>query len=176
MPAARAPQTPPGQTRADEAPHQAIGDAPASRDHVSDAADTAVKPETPPLSAASPTGASRVQPRPSKQVQPVRQTAAPTPIPVSAPTEDTAPRPAETAATDQPAAARETDKRFRSDPRIDLQALVWAPEPAARFVVINNRLIKEGGSLDNIVVERINPDDVLMVEGADRWHEEFKVR
>jgi hypothetical protein len=67
-------------------------------------------------------------------------------------------------------------KFFRSDPRIDLQALVWAPESAARFVVINNRLIKEGGSVENIVVVRINPDDVLLAEGSDRWHEAFKVR
>ena len=51
-----------------------------------------------------------------------------------------------------------------------------APEAAARFVVINNRLIKEGGSVDNIVVVRINPDDVLLSEGSDRWNEEFKVR
>ncbi|MFO7716501.1 general secretion pathway protein GspB [Desulfosarcina sp.] len=67
-------------------------------------------------------------------------------------------------------------KTFRNDPRIDLQALVWAPQAAERFVVINNRLIKEGGSVDNIMVVAINPDDVLLAEGSDRWHEEFKVR
>jgi len=53
---------------------------------------------------------------------------------------------------------------------------VWAPEAAARFVVINNHLIKEGGTIDNIVVVRINPDDVLLAEGSDRWHEAFKIR
>ena len=68
------------------------------------------------------------------------------------------------------------NKNYRSDQRIELQALVWAPEAAARFVVINNRLIKEGGSIDNITVVRINRDDVLLSEGSDRWHEEFKIR
>lgn len=68
------------------------------------------------------------------------------------------------------------DKNYRSDPRIELQALVWSPEAAARFVVINNRLIKEGASIDNISVVRINRDDVLLSEGADRWHEKFKIR
>lgn len=67
-------------------------------------------------------------------------------------------------------------KTFRNDPRIDLQALVWAPQAAERFVVINNRLIKEGGSVDNIMVVAINPDDVLLADGSDRWHEEFKIR
>lgn len=68
------------------------------------------------------------------------------------------------------------DKTFRNDPRIDLQALVWAPQAAERFVVINNRLVKEGGTVDNIVVVRINQDDVLLSEESDRWHEKFKVR
>lgn len=68
------------------------------------------------------------------------------------------------------------NKQFRNDPRIELQALVWAPEAASRFVVINNRLVKEGGSFDNIVVVKINRDDVLLSEGADRWYEKFKVR
>jgi hypothetical protein len=73
-------------------------------------------------------------------------------------------------------ASTDTEKFFKSDPRIDLQALVWAPESTARFVVINNRLIKEGGSIDDIVVVRINQDDVLLAEGSDRWHEVFKIR
>lgn len=49
-------------------------------------------------------------------------------------------------------------------------------EASDRFVVINNRLIKEGGSVDNIVVVQINRDDVLLSEGADRWHQAFQIR
>ena len=63
----------------------------------------------------------------------------------------------------------------RNDPRIKLQALVWSSEAAERFVIINNRLIKEGGSVDDIVVVRINRDDVLMSDGPDRWFEPFNV-
>jgi hypothetical protein len=81
-----------------------------------------------------------------------------------------------TAAGPSEAASAGTEKFFKSDPRIDLQALVWSPESTARFVVINNRLIKEGGSIDDIVVVRINRDDVLLAEGSDRWHEVFKIR
>lgn len=77
------------------------------------------------------------------------------------------PSPKTTSAHDQ--------KNFRRDSRIQLQALVWSPEANARFVVINNRLVKEGGQVDNIVVVEINPDDVLLSEGSDRWHEKFNL-
>lgn len=86
--------------------------------------------------------------------------------------------PAKTPETKPPStnAPSDSGKIFRNDPRIDLQALVWAQDADARFVVINNRLVKEGDSVDTIVVVRINQDDVLLAEGSDKWHEEFKVR
>ncbi len=73
-------------------------------------------------------------------------------------------------------AKKEEEKNYREDPRITLQALVWAPEPGSRFVVINNKMIREGGVVDNIVVEKINPDDVLLSEGANRWYVAFTIR
>lgn len=71
---------------------------------------------------------------------------------------------------------KEEEKNYREDSRIDLQALVWAPEPGSRFVLINNKMVREGGLVDNIVVEKINPDDVLLSEGANRWYVAFTVR
>ena len=88
-------------------------------------------------------------------------------------------RPVGTASAPEPSEDFEQEdpqKDYRTDHRIDLQALVWAPETADRFVVINNVLLKEGGSIENITVLRINPDDVLFSEGSDRWHQEFKIR
>ena len=119
------------------------------------------------------TEAAPVQP----EQQPLRA-AMPTSDPRPAPADDASRRPTGPAKTAGPpeAAPPNTEKFFKSDPRIELQALVWAPESTARFVVINNRLIKEGGSIDNIVVVRINRDDVLLAEGSDRWHEVFKIR
>jgi hypothetical protein len=72
--------------------------------------------------------------------------------------------------------SEKSDKTFRSDPRIELQALVWSPDAAERFVIINDRLLREGGSTDGITIVRINPDDVLVSEGSERWHEPFKIR
>lgn len=97
--------------------------------------------------------------------------APPETVPLSEPT---APAPAKRDASPQP--VPNDGAAIRNDPRIDLQALVWAPEAADRFVVVNNRLIKEGGSVDNIVVVQINRDDVLLSEGADRWHQVFQIR
>jgi hypothetical protein len=68
------------------------------------------------------------------------------------------------------------EKNFRKDPRIDLQALVWAEASEDRFVVINNQLIREGGAIDTIVVEEINPDDVKLAEGNEKWYEVFQIR
>jgi hypothetical protein len=156
VPAAEQPQTLPGKTLIDASPRQATGNAPASEVQVSDA-----------MAVAKP-----VQPE-KKQLR----SAIPDPEPVIAPVENATPLSAEPALTSQPVAAPlNTKKFFKSDPRIELQALVWAPESAGRFVVINNRLIKEGGSVDNIVVVRINPDDVMLAEGSDRWHEAFTIR
>lgn len=86
------------------------------------------------------------------------------------------PETAETFAEPPAPVDQENQKAFRNDDRIDLQALVWAPEAAERFVVINNRLIKEGGSVDNITVVRINEDDVLLSEGNEQWYQAFNIR
>lgn len=119
--------------------------------------------------------------RPLPREESGREVTAPTRSPLKqspVPADRPLPDPSETAETPRPSAAAlaESTKTFRSDPRIELQALVWAAAAADRFVVINNRLIKEGGSVDDIVVERINRDDVLLSEGAARWHQEFKIR
>ena len=73
-------------------------------------------------------------------------------------------------------AVKETEKSYREDPRVELQALVWAPESAQRFVVINNHLVREGGSVDGIAILKIDPDDVLLSEGGNRWYQKFNIR
>lgn len=137
-----------------------------------------VQPASPqPMAAAVPPKPA-VPPAPVPPVQTRQTVAAPQPEPDRVPAVAPTPPPAETVTatvrgeTEPP----DTEKSFRTDPRIDLQALVWAPDAAARFVVINNRLIKEGGSIDTISVVKINPDDVLLAEGSERWHIAFKVR
>jgi hypothetical protein len=178
------------QHRAAPGPAASVGAAPVSvKSHDKEAVPTATAPRqaarraptnppaqsiTQPVAPPPPAAPPEAEP----VVPPQRKTASPAPGAVSVPAAPKRP-PVETAAvTMQPAAASqpENEKTFRSDPRIDLQALVWAPEAATRFVVINNRLIKEGGSVGNITVVKINPDDVLLAEGSDRWHVAFQIR
>lgn len=157
MPVAEQQQAPPAKTLVDVSPRQSMENATVAEVQVPD-----------PMAVAAPV-------QPEKQPQ---RAAIPTSDPTVAPAVDSSRRPMDSAkaAGLSKAAPADTGKFFKSDPRIDLQALVWAPESTARFVVINNRLIKEGGSIDNIVVVRINPDDVLLAEGSDRWYEAFKIR
>jgi hypothetical protein len=115
------------------------------------------------------------QPPPAIHQKKSRETSDPKPEPVKTSPAAADSRPQQTSIPASTTSAEKT-KTFRSDPRIELQALVWAPAAADRFVVINNHLIKEGGSVDNIVVVTINRDDVLLSEGSDRWHQEFKIR
>jgi len=62
------------------------------------------------------------------------------------------------------------------DPRIDLQAIAWAPGADNNFVVINNKIIREGGSVDGIKVIRIGKDSVAFQEGQKKWQQEFNIR
>lgn len=102
---------------------------------------------------------------PAMPPEPRPQPSAPAPKRAAAPSSRRPPSPLE-----------KSDKTYRSDPRIELQALVWSPDAAERFVIINDRLIKEGASIEGINVVKINPDDVLVSEGSKRWHEPFKIR
>jgi hypothetical protein len=136
-----------------------------------------IEKRSPPITTPAPSP--KAQPSPQAQAQ---QTAVLEPEAPMTAGEDPKPIQPESAvatgpSTTEPEAEPAIDRKtFRNDPRIDLQALVWAPDAAARFVIINNRLIKEGGSVDNIVVVQINRDDVELADGSDRWYEEFSVR
>lgn len=145
---------------------------------VPDQAPTTVAPEKRMAVAAAPPLERTPAPLPARPVHKRQPVSAPAAQPTRQPPPqaDSAvadPRPAVTQTPSPPPA---TEQPFRDDPRIDLQALVWAPEAAQRFVVVNNRLIREGGSVDNIVVVRIDRDEVLFSEGGDQWYQKFNIR
>lgn len=56
-----------------------------------------------------------------------------------------------------------------ADAGLTLQALVWAPEPARRFTVINNRIVREGGSIDGMTVVRIGETQVVLQKDGALW-------
>ena len=79
---------------------------------------------------------------------------------------------AEPAVTDDGRALPE----IKNDSRIKIQAIAWAEEPDRRFVVINNTIVKEGGSIDGITVVSIEDNIVLFNEGGNEWRQRFIIR
>ena len=64
----------------------------------------------------------------------------------------------------------------RHDPRVELQAIAWSPEPAESFAVINNQILHEGQSFDGITIVRIGRDDVSFREMGREWREDFRLK
>ena len=69
----------------------------------------------------------------------------------------------------------------RSYPRLDdaklkLQAVAWSNEAAQRIAVINNRVVREGESVEGFSVRQIRQDDVIVNDGTQSWQLEFGLR
>ncbi len=79
-----------------------------------------------------------------------------------------------------PAGREENNQPFlpklKNDPRIELQALVWAEDAKNSFAVINNRIFREGQTFDGIVVVRIDKDEVVFRDGREEWREKFRIK
>ncbi|MCP4352035.1 MAG: GspB domain-containing protein [Desulfobacterales bacterium] len=79
--------------------------------------------------------------------------------------------PAEDVEAEQHADVEQTD-----DPRLTIQALVWSSDPEGRMAMINNKIIRIGGSVDGIVVTHIESDYVIVREGDKKWKQIFQIR
>ncbi len=79
-----------------------------------------------------------------------------------------------------PAGREEDDKtwlpKLKDDPRIELQAIVWAADAKNSFAVINNRIVREGQTREGIVVTKIDKDEVSFRDGRDEWREKFRIK
>jgi len=53
------------------------------------------------------------------------------------------------------------------DPSISLQAIAWAEDPQERIVVINGQILREGESVEGIVIEGIKEDRVIVRKGIE---------
>jgi hypothetical protein len=79
-----------------------------------------------------------------------------------------------------PVIREEDDKTFlpnlKDDPRIELQALVWAADAKDSFAVINNRIFREGQTFDGVTVTKIDKDEVSFRDGRNEWREKFRIK
>jgi hypothetical protein len=53
------------------------------------------------------------------------------------------------------------------DPSISLQAIAWAEDPQDRIVVINGQILREGESLEGVIIEGIKEDRVIVRKGIE---------
>lgn len=126
-----------------------------------------------PRPVAVPTAAPASAPSPGVTLGPLGQAAAPAPAPAPLPVVVSAPPPPPPAAASAAAPAAEKPLRFTELPPDQQRALpslvpsgsVWSEQPAARFVVLNGQVLREGDTVaPGLVLERLNPRSALL-----RW-------
>ena len=69
----------------------------------------------------------------------------------------------------------------RSYPRLDnatlkLQAIAWSNVAAERIAVINDRIVREGESVEGYSINQIRQEDVVVNDGDRSWQLEFGLR
>jgi hypothetical protein len=64
---------------------------------------------------------------------------------------------------------------YFEDPRLKIQAIAWSAVPGESVAVINNRVVREGNTMDGISVVRIGEDSILFQEKERRWKQIFRV-
>ena len=69
----------------------------------------------------------------------------------------------------------------RSYPRLDnaslkLQAIAWSNIAAERIAVINDRIVREGESVEGYSINQIRQDEVIVNDGSQSWQLEFGLR
>lgn len=72
-----------------------------------------------------------------------------------------------------PGAPKIVIKPYRGDPPIKLQAIAWSENPTQRLAVINDIVAKEGQWIGDILLERIQPEKIIIRKGSQRWELKF---
>ena len=74
-------------------------------------------------------------------------------------------------------------KKFASIPvkqveesRLELQAIAWSTDPKSRLAVINSKIIREGGSVEGVIVTLIGKDDVFFKKGREEWRQQLRFK
>lgn len=74
-------------------------------------------------------------------------------------------------------------KRFASIPvkqtgesRLELQAIAWSSDPKSRIAVINGRVLREGESVERVLVTHIGKAEVIFRKGSEEWKQLFRLK
>ena len=66
--------------------------------------------------------------------------------------------------------------RVFNDSTLKLQAIAWSEDASRRMVVINNRIVREGETVDGFSITQIREDDVIISDGSETWRLEFSLK
>ncbi len=73
-------------------------------------------------------------------------------------------------------AYQSTPEKSSRDLGLDIQALVWAPDPRGRMAMINGNIIRTGEIVNENAVTFIGEDFIIVRNGGDEWKVKFYVR
>jgi cytoskeletal protein RodZ len=79
---------------------------------------------------------------------------------------DTTPVPQAPSAPAQKGVDPYATARRMTDGRLKVQAIAWAEEASERMAVINNHIVREGGSVEGFFIVRIGKDTVILRENG----------
>ncbi len=60
--------------------------------------------------------------------------------------------------------------------KLQLQAIAWSSDPESRIAVINGRVLREGGSVERVLVTHIGKNEVVFKKGREEWKQLFRLR
>jgi hypothetical protein len=58
---------------------------------------------------------------------------------------------------------------YTAKDRFDIQAIAWDENPQDRLVVINNSILREGGSIDGVSISQIGKNEIIINDKGQRW-------
>jgi len=57
-----------------------------------------------------------------------------------------------------------------------LQAIAWSSDPGSRIVVINGQVLREGGSVERVLVTHIGKNEVIFKKQGEEWKQLFRLK
>ncbi|MGB2928713.1 MAG: general secretion pathway protein GspB [Desulfobacterales bacterium] len=58
---------------------------------------------------------------------------------------------------------------------LQLQAIAWSSDPGSRIAVINGRVLREGGSVERVLVSHIGKNEVIFKKQGEEWKQLFRL-
>jgi hypothetical protein len=59
---------------------------------------------------------------------------------------------------------------------LHLQAIAWSSDPGSRIAVINGQVLREGGSVERVLVTHIGKNEVIFKKQGEEWKQLFRLK